>query len=288
LLIESGLFKHLRRKQPGTGAFLDTVASVPREQRPRVQFVFFDRVPGSDTTWHLTSVYELKDVYVDSAAGLSSEGQEFYTLALDRLAVLDPPIAFGQASPLWDSLETTRGKKTATFYGGGRMLLPLPQEDFEAILAFHPEPDVLEAEAEGLLAPATSKPGIQVPVPVESILQAYLADNLGEIEDGLEPYEAENYVERQTDDRGRIDLLCRDKQGAVVVIELKKGKADDAVVGQLARYMGWVKERLANGSAVRGIIIANVISDRLRYASKAFSDVRLLSYDVKFSFRAVE
>ncbi len=38
---------------------------------------------------------------------------------------------------------------------------------------------------------------------------------------------------------GRLDFLCRDGgSGALVVVELKRGRPSDRVVGQAARYMG--------------------------------------------------
>jgi RecB family endonuclease NucS len=51
------------------------------------------------------------------------------------------------------------------------------------------------------------------------------------------------------------------------VIELKKRKSSDAVVGQLLRYMGWVKKHKAAGAEnVRGIIITSAPDDRIKYA----------------------
>src|SRR5207244_1345898 len=56
-------------------------------------------------------------------------------------------------------------------------------------------------------------------------------------------------------DIGKIDLLVRDKKSkGYIVIELKKGQPSDDTVGQVLRYMGWVKEHLANGQEVNGII----------------------------------
>jgi hypothetical protein len=47
-----------------------------------------------------------------------------------------------------------------------------------------------------------------------------------------------------------------EKTGDFVVVELKRGKSSDAVMGQLARYMMWVTENLAKpGQKVRGIIV---------------------------------
>lgn len=60
---------------------------------------------------------------------------------------------------------------------------------------------------------------------------------------------------------GRIDILAKDRSGALVVIELKVALGPDAVCGQILRYMGWVKRHIADGRGVRGIIIAGRISD---------------------------
>jgi hypothetical protein len=47
-------------------------------------------------------------------------------------------------------------------------------------------------------------------------------------------------------DTGRIDILAisKDKK-RLLVVELKKGKAPDTAIGQTLRYMGFVKEELA-------------------------------------------
>lgn len=82
---------------------------------------------------------------------------------------------------------------------------------------------------------------------------------------------------------GRIDLFCEDaSSGALVVVELKKGRQSDDVVGQLARYMGWVKENLAEGQAVEGVVLAPAADERLRYAAMAIPGVRLLRYETRF------
>ena len=85
-------------------------------------------------------------------------------------------------------------------------------------------------------------------------------------------------------DIGRIDLLVRDKKdGSYVVIELKKGQTSDDTVGQLTRYVGWVKENLPNGKPVKGIIIAQFEDERLRYALKAIPKAEFFVYKVNFS-----
>lgn len=89
-------------------------------------------------------------------------------------------------------------------------------------------------------------------------------------------------------DVGNIDLLVRDKETKqFVVIELKKGQTSDDTVGQLARYMGWVKEHLKSNKDVRGIIIASTEDKRLKYAARALPNCELLLYKVSFSLEKV-
>jgi restriction system protein len=74
---------------------------------------------------------------------------------------------------------------------------------------------------------------------------------------------------------GPIDILAvsKDKK-ELLVVELKKGRASDAVVGQIQRYMGFVLEDLAEeGQEVRGIIIALDDDPKLRYALKVASNM---------------
>jgi hypothetical protein len=50
-----------------------------------------------------------------------------------------------------------------------------------------------------------------------------------------------------------VDILAvESKSKSFVVIELKKGRPSDCVVGQILRYMGWVKQNLcSDGQAVK-------------------------------------
>ena len=57
-------------------------------------------------------------------------------------------------------------------------------------------------------------------------------------------------------DTGPIDILAvgKDKQ-EVLVVELKKGRASDSVVGQIQRYMGYIAEIAEEHQRVRGVIM---------------------------------
>ena len=66
---------------------------------------------------------------------------------------------------------------------------------------------------------------------------------------------------------GQIDLLCRGTDGKYVIIEIKARAADDAVFGQILRYMGWIHRNYPDGADnVRGIILANEFSDKAQYS----------------------
>ena len=67
---------------------------------------------------------------------------------------------------------------------------------------------------------------------------------------------------------GLIDILFKDRQDSFVVVELKRGKGSDKVVGQIQRYMAWVNENLTQTKSVRGIIVVKEIDKKLNYAIK--------------------
>ncbi len=60
-------------------------------------------------------------------------------------------------------------------------------------------------------------------------------------------------------DIGRIDLLAKHKTDARwLVVELKRQQTSDQTVGQVLRYVGWVKKHLArDGDRVDGLIVAH-------------------------------
>ena len=123
----------------------------------------------------------------------------------------------------------------------------------------------------------------------EADLEEWLVENWGSVNFGrpLKLYEEDGEPAGQQYDTkavGRIDLLCEDTiSGALVVIELKRGRRQsDAVLGQLARYMGWVKEHMANGRSVEGIILTPGHDERLRYAVKAVPGASVMRYETRF------
>lgn len=56
-------------------------------------------------------------------------------------------------------------------------------------------------------------------------------------------------------------------------------------MGQLSRYMGWVKLNLAKGKHVHGVIVAREMDENLQYAAVAVPNVSLLEYEISFRWR---
>lgn len=83
-------------------------------------------------------------------------------------------------------------------------------------------------------------------------------------------------------DVGFIDILAIDDKGAFYVFELKRGRSPDYVIGQLARYMGWVKQTIGRNADVFGVIVSKQISSNLRYAVSVVPNVHLFEYEISF------
>jgi hypothetical protein len=124
----------------------------------------------------------------------------------------------------------------------------------------------------------------------EKDLQNFLSKNLFIIEPGLRLYEEEGItgVEFPVGTR-YIDILALDKDTNYVVIELKVSRGYDRVVGQLLRYIAWIKKNHAEvGQHVRGIIIARQISDDLLLACSELKNVELYEYELSISLKKVK
>lgn len=122
---------------------------------------------------------------------------------------------------------------------------------------------------------------------LETHLEEFIYQNWSKINWGamLELYKTDEQDGRQFPaGTWSIDFLAIDKgKNSLVVIELKRGKTSDSTVGQLLRYINWVKENISEkGQNVRGIIIAKDVDEALSYAVKNLEHVEVKMYRVDF------
>lgn len=125
---------------------------------------------------------------------------------------------------------------------------------------------------------------------LEKDLQRYLADNLQLIEPGLALFQDEEITGLEYPAGGgrRIDILAKDQSGGFVVLELKVEKGYDRAVGQLLRYVNWVRRELAEpGQRVRGIIVCRSMSEDLILACAGIKDVELFEYRLQVTVSKV-
>jgi restriction system protein len=151
-------------------------------------------------------------------------------------------------------------------------------------------------EIESLLGPTPQRaiiatdPTIEDPTvfALEKHLEDFLVHNwpqtsLGQNYD-IYQIDGELVGQQYPSDTGPLDILAISKDKTeLLVVELKKGRASDAVVGQIQRYMGYVVEELAEeGQTVRGAIIALEDDLRIRRALKVAHNIEFYRYQLSF------
>jgi restriction system protein len=85
-------------------------------------------------------------------------------------------------------------------------------------------------------------------------------------------------------DTGPIDILAisKDKK-TILVVELKKGRVSDNVVGQIQRYMGYVLEELAeDDQTVKGVIIGLEDDLKIKRALSVTTNIEFYRYQINF------
>ncbi|RLE88087.1 MAG: hypothetical protein DRJ67_03015 [Thermoprotei archaeon] len=159
--------------------------------------------------------------------------------------------------------------------------LNLTYDDVDAFLHW------ISSEEEGIKAfnevAGLDREELEIPSPEERYISRVLYENfdtiLGE-KFNLKLYteDPDNEPVEYPTEVGRIDLLAVEKDtGNYVVIEIKRNP-DPSVIGQIMKYMGWVKENLAGDKEVKGILLADNIGKKLRYALKMAGNIKPLLY----------
>jgi restriction system protein len=123
---------------------------------------------------------------------------------------------------------------------------------------------------------------------MEKHLEDFLVHNWAqtELSKEFDIYEedGERVGQQYPTDTGPIDILAISKdKNRLLVVELKKGRASDVVVGQTLRYMGFVQSELAEDSqSVSGAIIALEDDQKIRRALSMVPSIVFYRYQVSF------
>jgi RecB family endonuclease NucS len=114
----------------------------------------------------------------------------------------------------------------------------------------------------------------------ERDLQAKLRADIEMLEAGLRIVDGGREIAVPS---GRIDITAEDQAGIKVVIQLKFGRADRAVVAQLLSCMGDLA--VADGKPVRGILVAEAFGLGARGVARlAGVQIELKRYKNDFSY----
>lgn len=214
----------------------------------------------------------------DSQRQQYGHGTEFYEN--DYGVLLEDIEVWSQPKAIEDLLPSLKFIENKEFWGGYLQggVRQITEDDFRTILG---ERSLVEQIA-------TSKDiESQTEFALETHLEEFIYQNWGKINWGskLELYETEEQNGRQFPaGTWSLDFLAIDKSTKdFVVIELKKGKTSDAAVGQILRYINWVKENVADtGQNVNGILIAKEVDDALKYGVKNLDYIEIKTYKVDF------
>lgn len=135
-----------------------------------------------------------------------------------------------------------------------------------------------------------SDPVIEDPIAfaMEKHLEAFLVANWKQTElartYSIYQEDGEMVGQQYSTDAGPIDILAISKDNKrLLVVELKRDRASDVVVGQVLRYMGYIKELIATkDQTVEGVIIALEDDQKLKWALAAVDNISFYRYEVNF------
>lgn len=152
--------------------------------------------------------------------------------------------------------------------------------EIERFLAIAPQPLTVVGSDSSIEDPAAFA--------MEAHLEAFLVNNWDQTElaksFSIFEEDGERVGQQYQTDAGAIDILAISKdRRRLLVVELKRGRANDVVVGQVLRYMGYVKSEIAEpDQTVEGAIIALHDDQKLRWALAAVPNVSFYRYEIRF------
>lgn len=173
----------------------------------------------------------------------------------------------------------TEALKNSTGSGGACCDITKYAEEIELLIGGKKPPEIVATD-ESIEDPSVFA--------LEKHLEDFLVQNWKQTELGkhYNIYEEDGELvgQQYPSDTGPIDILAvsKDKK-TLLVVELKRGRISDNVVGQLQRYMGYVKEELAeDNQQVKGVIIALEDDIRIKRALAVTNNIEFYKYQVSF------
>ena len=236
----------------------------------------------SEVKYGLLYVSKLRDLFPEPSSSVTiidSDGQRFDS----KMHSFQPRI---------DGL-TKLHRKHNSQVGETVTIEVSPDEKATAHVLFEEPPIESPELTQTITAEPPEAESLFITASLESMLEDFIANNLTALEPGLQLFKDEDGIpgRQYPTEVGTIDLLCVDSNNNLVVIELKRGRESDKVVGQISRYMGWVKAKLAKHSRdVRGIIVVHKPTEkysqdsRLEYATLANPKTELRYYEISLNF----
>jgi len=152
-------------------------------------------------------------------------------------------------------------------------------EEIEILIGGNKPPAILPTD------PAIEDPSLFA---LEKHLEDFLVANWNNTELGKQfdiyAEDGEMVGQQYPSDTGPIDILAisKDKR-ELLVVELKRGRVSDVVVGQIQRYMGYVQEELAEANqVVKGVIIGSDDDLRIKRALVVTRNIEFFKYQISF------
>jgi len=146
----------------------------------------------------------------------------------------------------------------------------------------------LTFEDTGNILPSSDDGTNETSFALEKYLEEFIVSNWNNLDLGSKYDRHEEEIDGQRKkcrtDTGEIDILALSKDKTeFLVIELKKGRASDRVVGQTLRYMGYIQSEIANSNQhVKGLIIALEDDVGTRRALSQVPQIDFNRYQINF------
>ncbi len=230
--------------------------------------------------WTISKGYKIGDIVLcPDGSGSYRVGEitgDYYFAKNQNLPHRRPVRWFDKSIARSDMSESMRNSTGST---GTSCEITKYQEELDALIGGVTQPTLISTD--GTVEDPTT-------FALEKHLEEFLVQNWKNTELGkkYEIFEEEDEIvgQQYPTDTGPIDVLAisKDKK-EILVVELKKGRASDSVVGQVQRYMGYVLQELAEpNQTVKGIIIALDDDQRIRRALAVAPNIEFYRYQVSF------